>query len=304
MVIDAHAHIIPRISGKKSKDVTSCGEFGKVKVGVNEIQLLPPFLENSTFNIGMLVGMMDANGIDKAVLLQNPVFGIINEDISDAIQRFPNRFYGTIQVDPFCNTALDCIQKYHSPAQSTLKFEISEEWGWSGNYPGLNLVDHKFMRIWELAESLSLKVIIDPGPINNTGYQVDEINAISDGFPNVKFLLEHLGYYTSDLLGNRVAYERWLRMIRIAKKKNVYLGFSAIYALMEEDYPCPQTISLLKEAVSIAGADKIIWGSDIPVTLGKYTYSQMKDLILKNSDFLSSTDKDNILGMNALVFFK
>lgn len=305
MIIDAHAHIVPFIRGEKGKAKTESGTYGKVKVGNETVQLLPPFLENSTFQTEVLIGMMDDNEVDMAVILQNPVFGVMNREISEAVKKYPDRFFGTIQADPYSDSSIAEIKKYYSSRQCILKFEMSEGWGWTGRYPGLKLNGPECVKLWELADELNLRVIIDPGPIFNKGYQIEEIREIATGFPRVKFLIEHLGYYTADLSGNSEAHERWLRMIGLAKEKNVFLGFSAIYALMEEDYPCPKSLGLLREANSVAGVDKILWGSDIPITLSRYTYRQMKDLIDRDSTgFLTPAERKQILGLNAMAFFE
>ena len=92
-------------------------------------------------------------------------------------------------------------------------------------------------------------------------------------------------------------------MVRIARKENIFLWFSAIFALMEKAYPCPLSLKLLEEVVEAVGAGKVLWGSDIPTTLGNYTYLQMKNLILEHADLLSGEEKNRILGLSAFEFF-
>ncbi len=303
MVIDAHAHIIQRIHGRRGKESTSAGRFGKVKVGQKQVQMLPSCLADSTFPPEMLIALMDAHDVDRAVLLQNPVYGIMNGDIGKAVELFPDRFIGTIQVDPFDKEAQSVIKEYHSPEQSVLKFEMSKGWGWTGIYDEVNLTNYQFLGFWELASELGLSIIIDPGPVDNPGYQVEEIDQISDQFPDIKILIEHLGYMTLDQYKHESGRERWQNMINLARKDNVFIGFSAIYALMEEDYPCPLSLELLQQVVSYIGSEKVLWGTDIPTTLRNYTYQQMTDLIFLHADFLTASDKDRIMGKNARNFF-
>jgi len=303
MIIDAHAHIIPKIAGQRESFKTEPGKYGKVRIGNYEEQTLPPFLIDSSFNIEMLLHMMNYSGIDKAVLLQNPFFGSINEEVAEAIHTFPDRFIGTIQVDPLSDNAIEIIQNFLTPKQSTLKFELSHGWGWSGIHPGLKIDSPGFIRIWELVSELGLQVIIDPGRIDNPGYQVEIFETIAQRYPGVKILIEHLGYLTSDLAENDSAKKYRLDLIHLARIENVFLGFSATNILLNEDYPCPHSLELLKETVSITGANKILWGSDIPTTLTKYTYSQMVDVVVKHAKFLTEEEKEQIMGRNALNFF-
>jgi hypothetical protein len=303
MIIDAHAHIFSHIAGQKGKEKTAPGKYGKVQIGNTMVQTLPPYLENSSFDVDMLVAMMSDCGVDKAVLLQNPVFGIINQEIATAIENYPSRFIGTLQVDPLAPDAIEIIKKNITPKQSVLKLEISKDWGWSGSHSGLRIDSPEFMQIWELASDMGVQIIIDPGSINNPGYQVEHLDKISNQYPNVKFLLEHFGYLTKDLSNDNKALERRLELIKLAHKKNIFLGFSATGALLDDDYPCTQSLALLKETVAIVGSNKILWGSDIPTTLNKYTYQQMIDVVLKHTSFLSNEEKDQIMYKNALSFF-
>ncbi len=51
------------------------------------------------------------------------------------------------------------------------------------------------------------------------------------------------------------------------------------------------------------GANKILWGSDIPSTFKKFTYQQMIDVVAKHPSFLSESEKSAILHNNAELFF-
>jgi predicted TIM-barrel fold metal-dependent hydrolase len=303
MIIDAHAHFINRIDGRKGNEKTSAGSYGKVWVGDTEKQMLPPCLADSVFPDGMLVATLDAHGIDRAVLLQNPFYGIMNNEIAQVLEKYPGRFKGTIQVDPHDGKALETIRRFHSAGQSVLKFEMSDGWGWTGIYNDLFLDRQPFTGFWELAEELGMQVIIDPGPVDNPGYQPEELNRVTGRFPGVKFLIEHLAYMTADLYGDPEAMDKWKVMVQLGRKENVFIGFSAVYSLMEEAYPCPRSLKLLREVVDQTGGEKVLWGTDIPTTMGRYTYRQMMDLILEHTGFLDDKDRANIMGMNAARFF-
>jgi hypothetical protein len=69
-------------------------------------------------------------------------------------------------------------------------------------------------------------------------------------------------------------------------------------------YPCRRAIELLQEAVELVSSRKILWGTDIPLTLRRYTYRQMIDVVRTEASFLSDRDRRQILGENAAhVFF-
>jgi len=282
MIIDAHAHIFshpcPRVA--------------------------PPEFADGRFPVDRLLALMNAEGVDGAVIVQNPAIGIINEEVRDALFAHPDRLAGAVQVDPAAPGALEIIREYASSRrQRTVKLEMSEEWGWSGVHPGLRLDGPELMGLWGLAAEAGINVIIDPGAIGNPGYQVEAIDRLSDAYPGVRFLIEHLGYLQPADAADETARRRRLEMLRLALKPNVSIGFSATATLLEEPYPCRGAVSLLEEAVELVGANKILWGTDVPYTLRRYTYRQMLDTVRRDAPFLSAAQRDRILGENAREMF-
>lgn len=303
-IFDAHAHVIYGIDGIKRGHKTATANNGKILWQDEEITFLPPFFHDTTFTADTLVKMMDFSGISKAVLLQNPVIGIINDEIKWALEKYPERFFGTIQVDPMQKDACDIIRNYASKKQNTLKLEISEEWGWSGNYPGFSLLGKEMLAIWKTVDSLGLRVIIDTGDMFNNGYQIDNIRTIACQFPNIKILLEHLGFLKAEYQKNQDALNRRNELLLLGKEfQNIYFGFSSASSFLNDEYPCHNTLKVLQEAVEIMGANKILWGSDIPSTFKKFTYQQLIDVVAKHAVFLTEAEKQNVLYDNACLFF-
>ena len=74
-IIDAHAHVIPRVCGRNRFGELSPMRDGRVRHGAKEVQLLPPHFLNSTFPVEALLDLMDREGVGQAVLLQNPTLG-------------------------------------------------------------------------------------------------------------------------------------------------------------------------------------------------------------------------------------
>lgn len=303
-VIDAHAHIFSQINGEKRGIKTSPAEYGRINYGDEKLVFLPPSFKETVFTADMLIETMDLAGVSKAVLLQNPVLGIINGEIRKAIKKYPDRFVGTIQVDPGNSNACETIQKYASEKQNTLKLEISEEWGWSGKYAAFSLIGTKMMSIWKTVNELGLNVIIDTGDMFNNGYQIENICAVAKQFPDTKILLEHLGFLKAEFQNNEEALKRRLDLLQLGKNyKNIYFGFSSTASFLNDEYPCQASLELLKKAIEIMGPSKILWGSDIPSTFKKFTYQQMIDVVAKHANFLSANEKQDLMYNNAELFF-
>ncbi len=282
MIIDAHAHIF----GHACREVT------------------PPEYPDGIFGAGRLLALMDREGVDKAVIVQNPAIGTVNDEARAAVEEHPDRFVAAIQCDPLDPASPAILRRYAKhPRQRILKLEMSEEWGWSGIHPGIRLNAEALRPLWDAVSELQLRVIIDPGAVGNPGYQVEEIRELSGRYPHVLFLLEHLGYLQKRDFHDAAARARRAQLLGLAKESNVYVGFSAVPSLLEEAYPCSGAAALLRQACDLVGAERILWGSDVPLTLRRYTYRQMIDVAGDNAA-LSERDRHRILGGNAgRIFF-
>jgi predicted TIM-barrel fold metal-dependent hydrolase len=62
------------------------------------------------------------------------------------------------------------------------------------------------------------------------------------------------------------------------------------------DYPMPQVKPAIEKCVSRIGADRIMWGTDMPIVMRFWSYQQNIDLIRTYSDQISADERDLILG--------
>ena len=62
MIIDAHAHVFPKIHGRVAAGPTRGLRYGQIKVGTETLRLLPPFGEKIVFTPEMLIAHMDWAG--------------------------------------------------------------------------------------------------------------------------------------------------------------------------------------------------------------------------------------------------
>lgn len=196
------------------------------------------------------------------------------------------------------------IRQFASPKQSTLKLEMSYDWGWTGLYPDFGIDEPGMRPVWEVVAECGLEVIIDPGPPGNPGYQVEAFDVLTSRLPDTRFVLEHLGYLMADQESGGDARSRHRHLLELGRKPNVWLGLSAVPVLLEDVYPCPRAVTLLREAVELVGAKKLIWGSDLPTTLNLHTYRQLVDTIRREASFLSEEQLRQILHDNAQTVFK
>ena len=87
------------------------------------------------------------------------------------------------------------------------------------------------------------------------------------------------------------------RFPRRSNTPNLHLQFLFPIALGAVwDYPMPQVKAAIEKCVSRIGAERIMWGTDMPIVMRFWTYQQNVDLIRTHSDFLTQDERDLILG--------
>jgi hypothetical protein len=71
---------------------------------------------DSAFEPATLVRVMDNLGIAKALVMQGPLFGFLNEEVADAVRRHPGRLAGAMQIDPKDERCLAEMERWKRPA--------------------------------------------------------------------------------------------------------------------------------------------------------------------------------------------
>ena len=65
------------------------------------------------------------------------------------------------------------------------------------------------------------------------------------------------------------------------------------------EYPWVETEPTIKECVQRIGADRLIYGTDMPMVARYCTYRQTLDQFRKHCDFLSESERQAIIGGTA-----
>lgn len=293
--IDIHAHIFYCVHGANRNGPVTSERYGRVFNGGLVKPFMPPLSDHTTFTEDNLLEMMARSDVEKAVLLQNPTIGLINGEVAGAVRAHPGVFAAAAQVDPFLPDAAERLQALvETGAFRALKLEMSDDWGWLSIHPQADFHYRRVYPLLDVAAANRLHVIFDTGATTGAAYLVDELRGLVRDYPDIHFVFEHLGYMTPG--GDKQRYEQLLQLGRL---ENVSFGISAAGQLLAEEYPCKRALLLLQQAYEIMGAEKLLWGSDCPTTLCRYTYQQMKDFVAMHATFLTEKERFQILYDNA-----
>jgi predicted TIM-barrel fold metal-dependent hydrolase len=296
-IIDAHAHIFEHMRG-----LGRAGEMRAVGHGLgrwadgSELQFVPEKYGDREFLAESLIEVMDEHNVEKAILLQGILYGFQNEYAYETAKKYPNRFKPAVILDPFCKDALKILERFIRDFDSKIfKFEISVGGGMMGYHDDFvvdgEVMDKLYGRIAQIKDAT---LVLDIGSPSMRSCQPAAVNRIAKKYPDMHIVIPHL------LAPKREDREILVRLLPLLKEPNIWVDLAALpWNTSPEDYPYPKTLEYLRDAKEILGADKIIWGTDLPIVLTKYDYGKLISSI-SESDVFTGKELDEVFHDNAV----
>lgn len=301
MLIDAHAHVFPEVRGQTQRGATRGIGLGRIRLGSETQQLLPPYGKETQFTPEMLIANLDWAGVDQAVLLQGPFYGECNQYALDAIRTYPDRLTGLAYLDPWEGNGRAAFERIlRSDLFKGVKLECSVATGLTGLHPGAKLDAPEIGWIWDELESRSLVLVLDLGAVGSASYQTRAVRLIAESHPRMKIIIAHLGQPGPRMEANPHLWQLWQEQIDLGSLPNVWFDCASLPAFFPgESYPFPSAEGYLHRVIGQLGPSKILWGTDQPGLLTSASLPQLVTMIRGHLGFLPQEDQDRILGGNA-----
>lgn len=299
-IIDAHAHVAQYICGFTSKGELRAVGGGKAQYSTGEVfQMFPPEMGDTGVSPEALLKVMDENNVEKAVLLQGNWLGFQNEYTYEAVKKYPKRFVGAATYDPFCVKAEDVKKHlFGELGFKIVKFELSNGSGLMANrmfYLDGNVMNGCF----SYAREKGLTVVLDIGRPRNPCWQTEALSAVISKYPQVTFVICHL------LAPQKEDVELLKETLKMFVAPNAYFDIAALWSNQKSEvYPYPTMAEHLKNAKSIVGADRLMFGSDMPSTLARESYKNIVDSVVQSGVFTESELKDVFYNTAYKIYFR
>lgn len=180
---------------------------------------------------------MDKNGVDKAIVCATTatIFKAMNDSVNEEIKKAEGRLIGFVRVNP----------NEGEPVLEEIDMRVRSQ-GWKGIklHPTLSafpLVDTQTFPVFEKAKELKVPILVHTG--SETFTSPAQVALVAEIYPEVTVIMAHMG-------------SPWLvkESILVAKRRdNVVIDTSI--------QPNP---TLIREAVRAIGAERVLFGSDLP----------------------------------------
>ncbi|MDR2534076.1 MAG: amidohydrolase [Tannerellaceae bacterium] len=288
LIIDAHAHLWLQQSAEVDGQLIY-GLGGGRAFFMGEVrQMLPPYMTRGCNTAEALLANMDYAQVAAAVITQEYIDGSQNDYLREVQRLYPGRFLCCALVDArrpgFAAEAEQAVgegfRAFKLPAGRLIMSDRR-----------VRLTSNEMMSLFATLSRNGLILSVD---LADGAGQTAEMEEVIAEYPSLKIAVGHFG------MVNRPG---WQEQIKLARHSNVMIESGGITWLFHNEfYPYHGAVKAIREAASLAGIEKLMWGSDYPRTMVAITYRMSYDFILR-SDILSEDEKRLFLGANAQAFY-
>jgi predicted TIM-barrel fold metal-dependent hydrolase len=225
-------------------------------------------------------------GVTMINLVQMSFYGLDHRYMLEAIRKNPGTFVGTAVVPADSSPNPDATMVAFSK-QGIRAFRLR---GGPFDHPGYDK-----MFVAGAKHNLALSFIMRPPSL-------PEVDRMCTKHPDTPVIVDHTcGIGAS----GKIEDDEVAAFLRLARHRRVMVKIGAFYAFGAKRAPYTDLLPLIRRVVTAFGPERCMWESDSPFQVQKpHTYAASIALIRDHADFLSSTDKEQILFGTAHRFFK
>ena len=292
LIIDSHSHLwLKQDTTWNGMPIRTLDNGRSLFLG-EEVQMLTPFMIDGRNSAEVFLSNMDYAQVAAAVVVQEFIDGLQNDYLAFVGRTWPGRFF----VYGMPGWLHDGIQK---------QVESFLDEGFHGlaipghRLLGRSLSSPSMMKVFSQMEQRGafLSITLADGM-----KQVEELGAVIREFPGLRIAIGHLGM-AEPPVSPPWENPAWRKQVMLADNQNVMLESGGITWLYNNEfYPFPSAVRAIREAASLVGWDKLMWGSDYPRTITAITYRMSYDFISKSPE-LTDVEKRMFLGENACRFY-
>ena len=292
MIIDAHSHLWLRQDTSWNGQTIRTTKNGRSLFLGEEVQMLPPFMIDGKNTAEVFLSNMDFAQVSAAVVVQEFIDGIQNDYLDKVRQSYPDRFF-------VCGMANYLEEGFFDQVQTLVTNGFRGIAIPGHRLLGRSLLSEEMMKMFHLMEEKDIVLSIT---LADGDCQVSELEEVIQECPHLRIAIGHL------CMANPPAYApwenaSWRRQVQLARYEQVKIETGGITWLYNSEfYPYPSAVRTIREAASLVGMDKIMWGSDYPRTITAITYRMSYDFIVKSTEF-TCDEKRQLLGGTAKDFY-
>ena len=230
-----------------------------------------------------LVAMMNAVGVDGALLTSPTVYGTDHSYAFAAAAAYPGRFGIVAPLYPSTPDVEARIREFRDrPYAVAIRVVVLQSWD---DEP---LTGERFAKIFRAAERTGLPVCV------STPTRIPELAEVAKRYPELTMVLDHL---LLNLKTDVLPLTRLPDVLGLSVFENIAVKCTGVPRFTEEPYPFNDLWPVIDQLINAFGIERLMWGSDVTQHIHNHPYCEMVDYV-RRTDRLSKTDKELLLGQN------
>jgi predicted TIM-barrel fold metal-dependent hydrolase len=270
---------------------------------------LPPNV--LAFTPGMLIAEMDYAGVDWALNHVDMALDKGNDYFAEAVRAYPDRIVSMAQVDEWrIGSDTDAVIREVTDAirvKGLHAIKIIPEYAYRIARPR-GFDEPAWRPFWDAASQLGVPIFFTLGSTPDASDErsgfISELNTLkrlSTRYPDLRVSVTHGFPWRAWLNAGRTGFDMPGEMWEPFKDSRIHLEVSFPIRIGDVfDYPYRECWPMLEALVRNIGADRLVWGTDMPFQNRFCTYRQSRDYIERYApSFLDATQIADIMGGTA-----
>jgi predicted TIM-barrel fold metal-dependent hydrolase len=226
----------------------------------------------------MLLELMHENSVSSTVIVQVIHYRWDNSYLADVLKRYPRTFQGVCRVNPEDPGAPDQLSRL-TEYQGFRGVRLSPAAGPEGDWIRGPLMPPFWRRCAQLKVPMTLLIPVTRLP---------DIHPLIEENPDLQVVIDHMADCP---LGHPDQLQLLLDLVRYP---HVFVKVSHMWSLSHEPYPYPDAAEQVKHILQVFGADRLMAGTDWPISLKQLSYAQSVELYRRHLPFLTPAEREQI----------
>ena len=288
------------------------GRFGQLEFNADGedylIQYMPVGMQRLEASPDSMIAHMRYAGVDHAVLQAGNLYGAMTGYNTFAQSQHPGAFTALGHINESTADSAEALRALEESAARGLKGVYFNFEGFSRDGYKLTLEADELDPFWAKIEELKLVLCIEinAAPAYDKAGYLKNMRALAQILDRHRGIICHLAMgIPIQFFGGKTGWDLPDELERLYARDEVYMELTIPITWGGRwDYPYREAHPLIEDSRNRFGAEKLLWGSDMPNVERFCTYPQSLGYLKRYCGFLSQSDKDKILGANAARLYR
>jgi len=227
----------------------------------------------------MLLELMHANDVSHTVIIQVIHYKWDNSYLADVLKRYPKQFRGVCRVNPEDPAAPDNLSRL-TEVDGFHGVRLSPADGPQGDWLRGPLMPPLWRRCADLKVPMTLLIPVTRLP---------EIRPLIEANPDLQVVIDHM----ADCPVNQP--EKLQLLLELARYPKVFVKISHLWSLSRQPYPYADAAAEAQHVVKAFGANRVMAGTDWPISLRQLDYAKSVALYRNHLEFLTAEQRNTAI---------